>query len=263
MRSHRSFAWNTLALTLLLAAPRPVAAQSAFGDSPWRATAQVNGVTYRIWIDEGGTRSASDWKAMQRSYRFFCFRCAPASWGATQVDRALNAAEQIPPDYTYQPLDSMTFVPLNIEYVSGPLQDVRPVFRGDPADSVVLALRDGRSLAARPALRFESTPHLSFQMPTGKALRICMQLMRLLEPVTIFRTDELRLLADGNDADVRERYGDHPRANMSLLPVPNEGRPFAPEDLFEVRVVFQGTRIDLHGGGMAPAREAARDTSGS
>jgi hypothetical protein len=259
----RSLAWHTFGLALLLVAARPVSAQSAFDDAPWRATAQVNGATYRIWIDAGGTRSTDDWKEMQRYYRFFCFRCTPASWGAAQLDRALNAAEQNPVDRTYQPLDSLTFVPLNIEYASGPLPDIRPVFRGDPADSVVFALRDGRSLAARAAVRFESTPHLSFQMPTGRSLRICMQLMRLLEPVTIFRADELRLLADGRDADVRERYGDHPRASMSLLPVPNEGRPFTPGDLAAVHLYFQGVRIDLPAGPAVPAPPAVRDTSGS
>jgi hypothetical protein len=261
--SRRLFAWNTFGLILLLATSHPVAAQSVFDDSPWRATARVNEITYRIWIDEGGTRFTNDWKEMQRYYRFFCFRCTPASWGATQIDRALNAAEQNPPDLNYQPLDSVTFVPLNLEYVSGPLQDIRPVFRSDSADSVVLTLRDGRSLAARAAVRFESTPHLSFHMPTGKALKLCMQLMRLLEPVTIFRADELRLLAEGEDADVRERYSDHPRANMSLVPVPNEGRSFTPGDLAAVHLVFRGVRIDLQAGPAAPAQPALRDTSGS
>jgi hypothetical protein len=261
--SLRPFARVALGLALLLAMPCAATAQSAFDDSPWRATAQVNEVTYRIWIDEGGCHSASDWKWLQRYYRFFCFRCTPASWGATQIDRALNAAEQNPPDYTYQPLDSLTFILLNIECVSGPLHDIRPVFRGDSADSVVFTLRDGRSLAARAAVRFESTPHLSFQMPTGKALKLCMVLMRLLEPVTIFRADELSLLTDGEDADVRERYGDHPRANQSLLPVPNEGRSFTAGDLAAVHLVFQGVRIDLQDGCMAPAYPAVRDTSGS
>jgi hypothetical protein len=146
------------------------------------------------------------------------------------------------------------------------LRDVRPVFRGDPADSVVFTLRDGRSLAAGAAVRFESTPHLSFQMPTGKALKTCMQLMRLLEPVTIFRGDELRLLAECEDADVRERFSDHPRANTSLVPVPDEGRPFTPRDLSAVHLVFQGARIDLQDGRMVPAQpahQAVRDTSGS
>lgn len=261
--SPRQFAWIALGLALRLTTPGPVAAQSAFDDSPWRATARVNEVTYRIWIDQGGARSTDEWKRMQNDYRFFCFRCTPASWGATQIDRALNAAEQIPVDTTYQPLDSMTFVPLNLEYVSGPLNDIRPVFRGDSADSVVLTLRDGRRLAARAAVRFESTPHLSFQMPTGRSLKICMMLMRLLEPVTVFRADELRLLAEGEDADVRERYGDHPRANMSLVPVPNEGRSFTPGDLAAVHLVFQGVRIDLQDGPAVPAPPAVRDTSGS
>jgi hypothetical protein len=99
--SRRPLAWAALGLGLLLVTPRPAAPQLSFDDSPWRATAQVNGVTYRIWIDESAESDRFPhkvpWEVMQLYCRIFCFRCTPVSWGTTQIDRALNAAEQTPP----------------------------------------------------------------------------------------------------------------------------------------------------------------------
>ncbi len=235
-----------VSILFLLATATSAAAQYPFEKSPWKATATVGGNTYQVWVDEvatnaGAPHGISSWADMQLYCRHYCFGCAPQAWGESQFDRALSALDS--KDLTYVPLDSVTFVPVNIAFIGGDLGIRHPRWRMSDRDSFVLILRDGRRLVSMGPVEVPE-PSLSSRLRRPQSIATCARLQRCMGGVTIYSRGELRTLAEAQ----KNRYGDGPWANIALIPVPNSGRPFAPRDARVVYLYFGGVRIDLQTG---------------
>lgn len=237
-----------LATVLLSVWPAAVTAQLPYEESPWKTETVVNGVAYRIWVDAEAINpdapgGRSPWPDLQLFARIFCFRCAPRAWGEAEFNRAQLANDT--KDQGFIPLSGIAFVPLNFQVVSGSLPDQRPAFRRSVHDSVIVQLGDRRTLRSlRPT--DVPTPQIAVGRRAAMLIGTCAQLERQLEGVTIFTGNELRMLWQS----AKDRYGDKPWANISLVPIENPGRVFRPNDIVKVEVVWQGQRIPLTRGQM-------------
>jgi len=246
---HPRFA-SLLLIALLVLLPGVVAAECPelpedclYGLSPWRCETVVEGVGYRIWIDDQAMDTADparryDWKFLQRGVRTMCLRCGPRAWGQQEYDRMLLALDTR--DQGYVPLLDWVFVPLNFAIASGAPGVRRPVFGVSRLDSLVLTLRDGRRLVGCERFDLPDPPERS-----GRVFQeMCSQLDRQLGPVTMYTRTELRQLATAADDVVRLRYSGGPCANSCLVPV-RAAREFSPADIASAYVVFQRRRIVL------------------
>lgn len=235
--------WSILFAVVATLSATSASAQLPYNESPFRTEVTINGVGYRLWVDQeainpDARHGRSPWGDMQQFCRHFCFRCAPLAWGESQTNRALNAIET--KDFNYVPLDSTTFIPLNIQVAAGTLPNPHPTYRQSYRDSLVVYLRDGRRLVSVPPMAIPQ-PALNFRMKTQASIQTCLLLKRQLEGITIFTEPELRKLW----AVAAERYADKPWANISLVALGNQGRPFIPRDVVKMEVIWQGQHIPL------------------
>jgi len=232
-----------------------MSAEHQYSQSPWRCETIVDGVGYRIWIDNRGFESQDstrsyDWRFIQRYMRMNCMRCGPRVWGESEYSRLQLALDAR--DLTYVPLLGWVFIPLNFEIVSGTPGTPRPTFGASRADSFVAVLRNGQQIVGCQRFAMPDAPDRGRE----SWRETCAQLQRQLGVVSLYTGEELRDLAMQGDEAVRLRYSECPSANVCLVPI-QVATDCSPADMVSAYLVFRGRRIALSR--VSPPADRAED----